>query len=43
MKVEEPEKLELEFNRIPGIIENGIFTKFDSIIVGKKDRWEKLI
>ncbi len=43
MKVEEPEKLEREFNSIPGIIENGIFTKFDSIIVGKKDKWEKLV
>lgn len=43
MEVGDPKKLELEFNSIPGIIENGIFTKFDSIIVGKKDRWEKLI
>lgn len=42
MKVEEPEKLEREFNSIPGIIENGIFTKFDSIIIGKKESWEKL-
>ena len=42
MEVGEPEKLEREFNSIPGIIENGIFTKFDSIIIGKKDRWEKL-
>jgi ribose 5-phosphate isomerase A len=42
MKVESPEKLEQEFNSIPGIIENGIFTKFDMIIVGKKDKWEKM-
>ncbi len=42
MKVVMPSKLEQEFNSIPGIIENGIFTKFDLIIVGKKDGWEKL-
>lgn len=42
MKVVMPSKLEQEFNSIPGIIENGIFTKFDLIIIGKKDGWEKL-
>ena len=42
MKVENPEKLEQEFNSIPGIIENGIFTKFDKIIVGAKDGWRTL-
>lgn len=42
MKVEDPKKLEQEFNSIPGIIENGIFTRFDKIIVGGKDGWRTL-
>jgi len=43
MKVEDPKKLEQELKSMPGIIENGIFTKFDSIIVGRKDKWEKMV
>lgn len=35
-KVENPEKMEIELNAIPGIIENGIFSKFDEIIVGNE-------
>jgi ribose 5-phosphate isomerase A len=42
MRVEDPKKTERELKSIPGIIENGIFTKFDYIIVGKKDGWVKL-
>ncbi len=42
MRVEDPKKTEIELKSIPGIIENGIFTKFDYIIVGKKDGWIRL-
>lgn len=34
MKVDDPKKTEQWLKNIPGIIENGIFTKFDMIIVG---------
>jgi ribose 5-phosphate isomerase A len=34
MRLEDPKKTEEWLKSIPGIIENGIFTKFDSIIVG---------
>ena len=34
MKVEDPKKTEDWLKSIPGIIENGIFTRFDMIIVG---------
>ena len=34
MRLEEPKRMEEWLKSIPGIIENGIFTKFDSIIVG---------
>ncbi|MFW5799607.1 MAG: ribose-5-phosphate isomerase RpiA [Spirochaetota bacterium] len=37
MTVEDPEKMEKDINNIPGVVENGIFTKFDDIIVGTKD------
>ncbi len=34
MRVEHPKQMEERLNNIPGVIENGIFTKFDMIIVG---------
>ncbi len=34
MKLENPHEMEIWLNSIPGVIENGIFTKFDSIIIG---------
>lgn len=34
MKVDDPKKTEQWLKSMPGIIENGIFTKFDMIIVG---------
>jgi ribose 5-phosphate isomerase A len=36
MKLENPKKTEEWLKSIPGIIENGIFTKFDLIIVGNE-------
>ncbi|MFH1785255.1 MAG: ribose-5-phosphate isomerase RpiA [Candidatus Micrarchaeota archaeon] len=36
MKIEDPKKMESWLKSIPGIIENGIFTKFDMIIVGNE-------
>ena len=36
MKVENPEEMERWLNNIPGVIENGIFTKFDMIIIGNE-------
>ncbi len=43
MKLETPEKTENELNAIPGVIENGIFTKFDEIIVGSGKGSRKLV
>lgn len=37
MLVSDPKKTETELNTIPGVVENGIFTKFDRIIVGTRD------
>ncbi|VVC04103.1 Ribose-5-phosphate isomerase A [Candidatus Bilamarchaeum dharawalense] len=34
MKIDDPKKMESWLKSMPGIIENGIFTKFDMIIVG---------
>ncbi len=34
MSIKNPKKTEIELNSIPGIVENGIFTKFDKIIIG---------
>ena len=31
------QEIEFELNTIPGVVENGIFTKFDKIIVGMRD------
>lgn len=36
MKLEDPKKTEEWLKSMPGIIENGIFTKFDMIIVGSE-------
>lgn len=36
MKLEDPKKSEQWLKSMPGIIENGIFTKFDTIIVGSE-------
>lgn len=38
--VKNPKKTEDELNQMPGIVENGIFTKFDKILVGKKEGYE---
>ncbi|MDD5171457.1 MAG: ribose-5-phosphate isomerase RpiA [Candidatus ainarchaeum sp.] len=36
MKLENPKKVEQWLKSIPGIIENGVFTRFDMIIVGNE-------
>lgn len=36
MKLENPKKIEQWLKSIPGIIENGVFTRFDMIIVGNE-------
>ncbi|HID72828.1 TPA: ribose-5-phosphate isomerase RpiA [Candidatus Micrarchaeota archaeon] len=36
MRLEKPEEMEIELNTMPGVIENGIFTRFDLIIVGNE-------
>ncbi|MBU0591975.1 ribose 5-phosphate isomerase A [Candidatus Micrarchaeota archaeon] len=36
MEVKNPEEMEQQLKSMPGIIENGIFTKFDIIIVGNE-------
>jgi len=35
-KITDPAKLELEINTIPGVVENGIFTRADIVIVGNE-------
>lgn len=37
-----PEEVEKQLNNIPGVVENGIFTKVDKVIVGKSDKAEIL-
>lgn len=37
MRIRNPKKTEVELNAIPGVVENGIFTKFDTILVGTKE------
>ncbi|MEK6981325.1 MAG: ribose 5-phosphate isomerase A [Candidatus Micrarchaeota archaeon] len=37
MLVKDPKKTEAELKNYPGVVENGIFTKFDKIIIGGKD------
>ncbi|AIJ04883.1 ribose 5-phosphate isomerase [Methanocaldococcus bathoardescens] len=36
MKVDDAIELEKEINNIPGVVENGIFTKVDKVLVGTK-------
>ena len=36
MKVDDAVELEKEINNIPGVVENGIFTKVDKVLVGTK-------
>ena len=36
MKIENPKEMEEKLKLIPGVIENGIFTKFDLVIIGTK-------
>lgn len=38
MTTEEPEEMESEINSIPGVVENGIFTKVSGVIVGYEDK-----
>ncbi|AXI25302.1 ribose 5-phosphate isomerase A [Methanofervidicoccus sp. A16] len=40
--LKDPEKVERELNTIPGVVENGIFTKVDKVIVGHKNKVEIL-
>ena len=42
MKVDDPKKMEQWLNNIPGVIENGIFTRFDLVIVGDDDSFRIL-
>jgi ribose 5-phosphate isomerase A len=42
MEIDDPKKTEEWLKSIPGIIENGIFTKFDKIIVGNEERFYEL-
>jgi ribose 5-phosphate isomerase A len=37
MKIDDPEETERWLKSIPGVIENGIFTKFDLVIVGNDE------
>ncbi len=43
MRLENPAETEKWLKSIPGIIENGIFTKFSSIIVGTEKDWYKFV
>lgn len=36
VKIKNPKEMEEKLNAIPGIVENGIFTKFSKIIIGTK-------
>ncbi|MBI2079491.1 ribose-5-phosphate isomerase RpiA [Candidatus Micrarchaeota archaeon] len=42
MEIKDPEKIEHEINSIPGVVENGIFTKFSKIIVGLDNGFKEL-
>lgn len=35
--IDNPKELENEINNMPGVVENGIFTKFDIVILGEED------
>lgn len=43
MRLENPVETEKWLKSIPGIIENGIFTKFSTIIVGTETGWYKFV
>lgn len=43
MKLENPCEIERWLKSIPGIIENGIFTKFSAIIVGTETGWYRFV
>ncbi|MFN4244709.1 MAG: ribose-5-phosphate isomerase RpiA [Brevinematia bacterium] len=43
MRLENPKETEKWLKSIPGIIENGIFTKFSTIIVGTERDWYKFV
>jgi ribose 5-phosphate isomerase A len=36
-EIKQPKELEKEINNIPGVVENGIFTKFDEVIIGTEN------
>ncbi|HEC95448.1 MAG TPA: ribose 5-phosphate isomerase A, partial [Euryarchaeota archaeon] len=40
--VENPEEKEKELNNIPGVIENGIFTKKCKVLIGTKEGVKKI-
>lgn len=42
MFVKDPKKTEAELKNYPGVVENGIFTKFDKIIIGRREGTEEL-
>jgi ribose 5-phosphate isomerase A len=42
MRLEDPAAMEKKLNNIPGIIENGIFTRFNLIIIGNKEGFVEL-
>lgn len=42
MRLENPKEMEAKLNNMPGVIENGIFTKFDMIIVGSEKGYRNL-
>lgn len=43
MRLENPAETERWLKSIPGIIENGIFTKFSAIIVGTETSWYRFV
>jgi ribose 5-phosphate isomerase A len=42
MEIKNPKNLEQEINSIPGVVENGIFTRFSKIIAGNEKEWKEL-
>jgi len=43
MRIENPKEMERYLKSIPGVIENGIFTKFSTIIVGTEEGYYRLV
>ncbi|MBI5051278.1 ribose-5-phosphate isomerase RpiA [Candidatus Micrarchaeota archaeon] len=41
MEIKDPKKIELELNSIPGVVENGIFTKFSRLIIGQENGFKE--